>query len=172
MNPGKLYGRLKKIYSKKIEEVKDFNRNNDRVKKGLYLFNINLSNEPDQTKDSKANGAILSEVVIDGENESIFLSYSNIVQEFNSRNSYNQNRSISVALFLEGLKRIQNKGLFNLDKVKVNLFPEELLCDVISVNEETVESEDISLCLSLGVHFAILEAINQFDGKSPLAIGM
>ena len=76
-----------------------------------------------------------------------------------------------MALFLEGLKRIQNKGLFNLDKVKVNLFPEELLCDVISVNEETVESEDISLCLSLGVHFAILEAINQFDGKSPLAIG-
>ena len=99
------------------------------------------------------------------------LSYSNILQEFNSRNSYNQNRSISVALFLEGLKRIQNKGLFNLDKVKVNLFPEELLCDVISVNEETVESEDISSCLSLGVHFAILEAINQFDGKSPLAIG-
>ncbi len=76
-----------------------------------------------------------------------------------------------MALFLEGLKRLQKKRLFNLHKVKVNLFPEELFCDVISVNEETVESEDISLCLSLGVHFAILEAINQFDGKSPIAIG-
>ena len=172
MNPGKVYARLKKIYSKKNEEVEAFNRNNDRVKKGLYLFNVNLSNKPDQTKESKANGALLSEVVIDRENESINLSYTNIVQEFNSRNSYNQNRSISVALFLEGLKCLQNKRLFNLDKVKVNLFPEELFCDVISVNEETVESEDISLCFSLGVHFAILEAINQFDGKSPLAIGM
>ena len=171
MNPGKVYARLKKIYSKN-EEVEAFNRNNDRVKKGLYLFNVNLSNKPDQTKESKANGALLSEVVIDRENESINLSYTNIVQEFNSRNSYNQNRSISVALFLEGLKCLQNKRLFNLDKVKVNLFPEELFCDVISVNEETVESEDISLCFSLGVHFAILEAINQFDGKSPLAIGM
>ena len=145
-NAGKLYARLKKIYSKKIEEVVAFNRNNDRVK-GLYLFDVNLSNKPDQTKESKANGALLSEVVIDSENESIF-----IIFKYFTRIQFKDFYTIRIDpfqwhCFLEGLKRLQNKA-FNLHKVKVNLFPEELFCDVISVNEETVESEDISLCLS------------------------
>ena len=118
MNAGKLYARLKKIYSKKLKRSKLLIVRMI-VLKGLYLFNVNLSNKPDQTKESKANGALLSEVVIDGENESINLSYSNIVQEFNSRNSYNQNRSISVALFLEGLKCLQTKGFLIWIRLKL-----------------------------------------------------
>lgn len=171
MATGRPYRRLEKIYSKKLKEVNVFNDKNESTKKSVYLFNVDLSEKLDDKKEEGMNGAAVAEVEVDVINETLKLCYSNFIQEYNWTGLYNRQRSISVTSFLKGIDRLSVNHFANSERVRNNLFPDELLCDVISINDElSTTSMTLSYCLSLSVYFAILEVIRNFDSGLPLNI--
>ena len=171
MATGRPYRRLEKIYSKKLKEVNAFNDENESTKKSVYLFNVDLSEKLDDKKGEEMNGAAISEVEVDVINETLKLCYSNFIQEYNWTGLYNRERSTSITSFLKGLDRLSVNHFSNSERVRNNLFPDELLCDVISINDESsTTSMTLSYCLSLSVYFAILEVMRKFDSGLPLNI--
>ena len=171
MATGKPYRKLEKIYSKRQKEVDVFNDKNKSIKKSVYLLNVDLSEKLEDKKGEGINGAAVAEVEVNIINETVKVSYSNFIQEYNWTGLYNQERSISITSFLKGLDRLSVNHFSNSERVRNNLFPDELLCDVISINDESsTTSMTLSYCLSLSVYFAILEAIRNFGSGLPLDI--
>ena len=171
MATGKPYRRLEEIYSKRLKEVNAFNDKNESIKKSVYLFNVDLTEKLDDKKGEGINGAAVAEVEVNIISETLKLCYSNFIQEYNWTGLYNQERSISITSFLQGLDRLSVTQTSNSERVRNNLFPDDLFCDVISINDESSTTpRTLSYCLSLCVYFAILEVIRKFDSGLPLNI--
>ena len=171
MATGKPYRRLEKIYSKRLKEVNAFNDKNESIKKSVYLINVDLSEKLEDKKGEGINGAAVAEVEVNIIRETVKVCYSNFIQEYNWTGLYNQKRSISITSFLKGLDRLSVNQTSNSERVRNNLFPDDLFSDVISINEQSSTTPmTLSYCLSLCVYFAILEVTRKFDSGLPLHI--